>query len=324
MKHSRRGFLWTSIILELSLIIGVGLYGLLHWDSQTDGDEQTGSMVSAALLPPSDEEMAADDDGSATGEGGPFVVPSLLQISMYRAKNGDSLWTIAAKNGLDFYTILSVNRLEKANRISIGQKIKIPNQRGILYTVSKGETLEDIALRYGVSIRKIIRVNRILDPNDIKQGSDLFVPGAKLSLAFSEELLAKSGVPAKFARPCRKSRMSSRFGYRKDPFTGRRSFHNGLDFVPGYGAAVNASMPGTVTHAGQMGGYGKLVVIDHGNGFSTRYGHLSRISVKKGRRVGQEQRIGYVGNTGRSTGAHLHFEVREKGKPLDPMKFVPR
>ena len=324
MRRSRRGFLWMSIILEFSLIMGVGLYGLLHWDSQTDGDEQTGSMEAAPLLPSSSEGMTADDKGSAAGEGGPFVVPSLLQISTYRAKNGDSLWTIAAKNGLDFYTILSVNRLKEANSISIGQKLKIPNQRGILYTVGRGETLEDIALRYGVGIRKVIRVNRILNPNNIKQGSDLFIPGAKLSLAFSEELLAKSGVPAKFARPCRRSRISSRFGYRKDPFTGRRTFHNGVDLVPGYGATVYASMPGRVTYSGRMGGYGKLVVIDHGNGYSTRYGHLSRISVKKGKRVGQRQRIGYVGNTGRSTGAHLHFEVREKGKPLDPAKLVPR
>jgi murein DD-endopeptidase MepM/ murein hydrolase activator NlpD len=81
-------------------------------------------------------------------------------------------------------------------------------------------------------------------------------------------------------------------------------------------------MDGIVTYAGWMGGYGKLVVVRHRNGYSTRYGHLSRILVTKNKRVRQGQRIGYVGNTGRSTGPHLHFEIRQNGKPLNPRKFV--
>ncbi len=111
-------------------------------------------------------------------------------------------------------------------------------------------------------------------------------------------------------------------GYRKDPFTGKRAYHHGVDYVPGYGTSVYASMDGIVTHAGWMGGYGKLIVIQHRNSFSTRYGHLSSILVTKGKRVRQGQRIGKVGSTGRSTGAHLHFEIRQNGKALNPRKFV--
>jgi murein DD-endopeptidase MepM/ murein hydrolase activator NlpD len=81
-------------------------------------------------------------------------------------------------------------------------------------------------------------------------------------------------------------------------------------------------MNGIVTYAGWMGGYGKLVVIRHRDGYSTRYGHLSRIVATKGRHIRQGQRIGYVGNTGRSTGAHLHFEVRKNGKPINPLKVI--
>ena len=324
MKRNSRGFMWMSIILELSLIMGVVLYGLVRPDS-ADQDNEGGlvqSMEADLFLSSQAEDMLLNEDDSSS-KGGPYTVAPFYHVSIYRAKNGDNLWTIARKNNLDFYTLLSVNRLEKANKISIGQEVKVPNQRGLLYTVRKGDTLEDIALSRNVSIRKIIRVNRILNPSEIKPGTDLFIPGAEVSHAYSKQLLKNSGIPPQFAWPCRKyARLSSKFGYRKDPFTGRRAFHNGADFAPGYGASVYASMSGRVTHAGYMGAYGKLVVIRHANGYITRYGHLSRILVRKGKYVSQGQRIGRVGSTGRSTGAHLHFEIRKNGKPQNPMKSL--
>ena len=330
MKGSRRGFMWMSIILELSLVMGVILYGLIHHDSSEQPFNEGGlvqSMESELFLMDQmdQDEIIADEDGSSESEGGPYTVAPCYHASTYRAKNGDNLWIIAKKNNLDFYTLLSVNRMEKANRISIGQKVKIPNQRGLLHTVQKGDTLEDIALRYNVGIRKVIRVNRILNPNTIEPGKDLFIPGAEVSHEFSKELLKSSGIPPQFAWPCRRSsRISSNFGYRKDPFTGRRAFHPGLDLAPGYGASVYAAMSGRVTFAGYMGGYGKLVVIRHNGGYTTRYGHMSRILVRKGSYVSQGKQIGKVGNTGRSTGAHLHFEIRKNGKPQNPRKVLNR
>ena len=325
MRRNRRNFMWISIILEISLIMGVCLYGLIHPvdnDPANEGGLVRTKEVNSFLIS-SEEQVTAGEEQSLTSSGGPYTVASVLHVNTYRAKNGDNLWTIARKNRLDWYTLLSINRMEKANDMSIGQEVKIPNQRGILHTVQSGETLEDVALMYDVNIRKIIRVNQVLDPNEIKKGADIFVPGAKVSYAFSRQLLEESGIPAQFAWPCRRgSRISSKFGYRKDPFTGRRAFHSGLDLSTGYGARVDASMDGIVTYAGWMGGYGKLVVIRHRNGYTTRYGHLSRILVTKNRRVRQGQRIGYTGNTGRSTGPHLHFEVRQNGKPLNPRKFI--
>jgi hypothetical protein len=326
MGRNRRVFMWMSIVLEFSLIIGVGFYGLIRPDSQVNEGGLVRSAEANSFLSTQGQEIVTDEDYSRVGKGGPYAVAPLLHMSIYRAKNGDNLWTIAKEKSSDFFwTLLSVNRLTKADRISIGQKLKIPNQCGILHMVREGETLEDIALMYDVSIRKIIRVNHILDPNAIRQGSDLFIPGAKVTLAFSKELLKNSGVPPQFAWPCRRSsRISSLFGYRKDPFTGRRAFHSGLDLAPGYGASVYASMSGVVTYTGWMGGYGRLIVIDHRNGYRTRYGHLSRIRVKKGKYVRQGELIGNVGNTGRSKGAHLHFEIRRNGKPLNPRNFIHR
>jgi LysM repeat protein len=325
MKRRHYGFMWMSIILEISLIMGVAVYGLIRPGDGNDRVDEGGLVRSEAVdsfLLSHEEALATEEDYLSDSEGGPYIVPASLHVSFYRAKNGDNLWTIARKNGLDWFTLLSINRLEKANDISLGQRVKIPNQRGILHVLKEGETLEDVALNYDVNIRKIIRVNRILDPDNIKKGTDIFVPGAKVTQAFSNELLKTSGIPPQFAWPCRRSRISSGFGYRKDPFTGQRAFHSGIDLASGYGARVNASMDGVVTYAGWMGGYGKLVVIRHSGNYTTRYGHLSSILVRKNRRVRQGQQIGYTGNTGRSTGPHLHFEVRKNGKPLNPIKII--
>jgi murein DD-endopeptidase MepM/ murein hydrolase activator NlpD len=116
--------------------------------------------------------------------------------------------------------------------------------------------------------------------------------------------------------------LSSGFGVRNDPFLGRPAMHSGLDFRSETGDPVRATASGTVDTAGWNGGYGKMVEIDHGNGFSTRYGHLSDINVKAGQRVRTGQIVGRVGSTGRSTGPHLHYETRIDGDAVDPQKFL--
>ena len=117
-------------------------------------------------------------------------------------------------------------------------------------------------------------------------------------------------------------RISSRYGSRKDPFTGRAAVHGGIDFRARRGTPVYATGNGKIVKAGRLGGYGKLVEIDHGHGITTRYAHLSKIKVKVGQRVKKGTRIGNVGSTGRSTGPHLHYEVRRNGRTHNPIKFV--
>ena len=115
---------------------------------------------------------------------------------------------------------------------------------------------------------------------------------------------------------------SSGFGVRSDPFLGRPAMHTGLDFRASTGDPVRATANGKVVNAGWSGGYGRMVEIDHGNGLSTRYGHLSEIGVKVGETVKIGQIIGAVGSTGRSTGPHLHYETRIDGDAVDPQKFL--
>jgi murein DD-endopeptidase MepM/ murein hydrolase activator NlpD len=115
---------------------------------------------------------------------------------------------------------------------------------------------------------------------------------------------------------------TSPFGLRLDPFLGRLALHPGTDLRAAIGAPVLATAAGKVTNASYDGGYGNMVEIDHGDGLSTRYGHLSAILVRVGQTVGAGEEIGRVGTTGRSTGPHLHYEVRIDGQPVDPMRFV--
>ncbi|KCZ51848.1 peptidoglycan DD-metalloendopeptidase family protein [Hyphomonas pacifica] len=117
-------------------------------------------------------------------------------------------------------------------------------------------------------------------------------------------------------------RLTSDYGVRVDPFTKRPGWHNGLDLAAYRNAPIVASGPGVVSYAGARSGYGRLVEIDHGHGFKSRYGHLRSITVKKGDIVNVGDLVGKMGTTGRSTGDHLHFEVWFNGKPYDPIKFL--
>jgi murein DD-endopeptidase MepM/ murein hydrolase activator NlpD len=118
--------------------------------------------------------------------------------------------------------------------------------------------------------------------------------------------------------------LTSNFGGRRDPFTGGSDFHPGLDISAPYGQRVFAAADGIVTAAGPSGSYGNLVTIDHGFGITTRYGHLSRFAVMSGQRVARGDVIGYVGSTGRSTSAHLHYEIWMNGKLTNPMRLLAR
>lgn len=123
-------------------------------------------------------------------------------------------------------------------------------------------------------------------------------------------------------RPVRNGRLSSGYGPRMDPFLNRLAMHSGLDFKAPYGARVFAAAPGTVILAGWKGGYGKMVEIRHANGFVTRYAHLSRFQVKEGDHVVAGDLVGNIGSTGRSTGPHLHYEIRRNDRPTDPSAFL--
>ena len=137
-------------------------------------------------------------------------------------------------------------------------------------------------------------------------------------MASQKDLL--SATPS--IRPAGGGWVSSGFGYRVDPFTGRRRMHKGLDFAAMTGTPIYAPADGVVSYSGREGGYGKIVSIDHGYGIVTRYAHNSRLLVKTGEKVKRWQKIAEVGSTGRSSGPHLHYEVRVNGVPVNPENYI--
>lgn len=136
------------------------------------------------------------------------------------------------------------------------------------------------------------------------------------------EMLREALFSLPLAEPVNNYYVSSKYGYRRDPFTQAKAFHSGIDMVAPRGTPVHSSAPGTIVFAGPNGPYGNMVEIDHGRGVKSRYAHLSKITVVRGQKIGLRDLIGLVGNTGRSGSAHLHFEVWFDGKARDPRNFL--
>lgn len=143
---------------------------------------------------------------------------------------------------------------------------------------------------------------------------------ALVDLALSRRAGVQASLPT--YSPVAYPYLSSSFGWRRNPVTGRHTMHDGLDYAAPRGAPIRAASGGIVERAGYVSGYGRMVEIDHGNGLKTRYAHASSLSVRAGDLVRKGQLIAKVGSSGRSTGSHLHFEVRLAGYPLDPTLFL--
>lgn len=145
----------------------------------------------------------------------------------------------------------------------------------------------------------------------------------RLNLALQRmDALERTLIAIPSGKPSTTGMISSSFGYRRDPFTGASAMHSGMDFKGPLGQPILAAAGGRVTHAGWKSGYGKAVEITHGNGLMTRYAHLSRIDVNVGQKIEQGIQLGAMGSTGRSTGTHLHFEVRLNGRAINPRPFL--
>lgn len=158
-------------------------------------------------------------------------------------------------------------------------------------------------------------------PHNNNDNFDYSLRGLDLVLRQYDQVLTHiENLPLK--HPVAGAKTTSKFGNRRDPFLRRYAFHAGIDFKARTGTVVKSAATGRVIKAGRQGGYGKMVEIDHGNGTTTRYAHLSRILVRPGQMVSIDTTIGKVGSTGRSTGPHLHYEIRKNGKAINPLNYL--
>ena len=279
---------------------------------QSEGDNQNGASTGLAALP-----VAEDTLG--------LVVEALANTAAER----DQIRTNAATALVDVETmaqkIISMQeqneaifrQLEEAMAISVAPLDSMFRKAGmntdtLIEQVKRGYSgqggpLTPIALstRGEVPSEAAERANRLLDQMD------------RLNLY----RIAAQAAP--FAIPVKSSyRFTSGYGYRRDPKTGGRRMHSGVDFAGPVGTPLYATADGVVTHAGWLSGYGRLVKIKHEFGIETRYAHMSKIRVKVGQRVSRGERIGDIGASGRVTGPHLHYEVRVGGKAVNPMIYI--
>ncbi len=262
--------------------------------------------------------LTTDDMGivAAVNENLELEAQPELSYFSYRIKKGDMIGVIAEQYGVTQDTLISVNNIKSSRLIQIGQYLKIPSMPGILYTVREdGETIDTIAQKYEVDSIKCSSINKVDQTESLKAGTALFVPDAELDWITRQEIngdLFKKPIHGHYYT-------SSYFGWRVNPFdASRRTYHGGIDMACSSGTNIYAALDGTVTTAGWSDIYGNYVIVTHHSGYQSLYGHMSKITCKKGQHVGTSTVIGKVGSTGQSTGPHLHFTVYKNGRSVNP------
>ncbi len=249
-------------------------------------------------------------------------------IQAYTVQPGDTVLGIAEKFGLQPETIQWANPNLELNPdlIRPGDQLNILPVNGVLHTVTRGDTLTSLASRFKVSVDDIVNYkdNGLSDATaSLVVGSKLVIPGGTKPFAM-QQVVAYSGSGA---APTSAKLGSGIFGWPVSGSITQRywSGHRAIDIGAWIGSPVKSADSGYVAVAatGWNTGYGNFVIVDHGNGFSTLYAHLSSIYVRKGENIARGQQIGAVGTTGNSTGPHLHFEIRYHGVQRNPLSYLP-
>jgi LysM repeat protein len=237
------------------------------------------------------------------------------EISVYVVREGDALSQIAEMYGVTTNTILWANDLESAKQIKAGDTLVILPIAGVRHKVEKGQTLASIVKKYGANLEEVVAYNHLASESDITEGEEIIIPGG--------EVKEETKPQPKKATPTKTTAKKSGAGF-THPAPGSirtQGIHgyNGVDLAGAYGSTIRAAGGGKVIVSkagGWNGGYGTYIVIKHDNGTQTLYAHLSSNNVSVGDWVEKGQTIGGMGNSGKSTGTHLHFEVRGGTNPF--------
>jgi murein DD-endopeptidase MepM/ murein hydrolase activator NlpD len=341
---------WGFVVIVLALLVAV-----IVWRPDLAPDASVRSAAAqggAPKIDPAVQNLHLADLSTDQGLTAIFRFANLhtdiperasLDVQDYVVQSGDSLFGIAKSFNIKPDTILFSNYdtlTDNPDNLSIGQKLEIPPTDGVYYQWQAGNTLQGVADQFHADPQDILlwpgnHLN-ISNPDSIQPGKWVMIPGgsrpfhtwvvpivARGRAGVLKNILGPGGCDVSggaygtggFVWPAGNHRLSGNdFG----------PSHLGIDIAAGMGAAIYAADSGVVVYAGAIsGGYGNMVMIDHGNGYQTLYAHLSQINVRCGQSVGQGQLIAYAGSTGNSTGPHLHFEVRYGGGFINPWTVLP-
>ncbi|MGB9803741.1 peptidoglycan DD-metalloendopeptidase family protein [Desulfofundulus sp.] len=279
-----------------------------------------GVFLAACLVPGRVPLMAAPDEAILSGVsyGDISGVSKSLPAGeryVYHVRPGDTLEAIAGRFGLPVTVVQEANGIHDADVIVEGQALQIPGVVHV-HTVLPGETLSDIARDYQVPVSRLVDANGLWNPDRLVPGQQVAIPAGDGDNQSAAAVTA--ALPVNQLLWPVVGWVSSPFGWRD----GRP--HEGVDIAAGEGEPIRAVRSGRVTFAGPRGTYGNAVIIDHGHGLETLYAHAQKVLVEPGQWVEAGEVIALVGSTGRSTGPHLHLEVRLNGIPYDPLLCLTR
>ncbi|MFA6042286.1 MAG: M23 family metallopeptidase [Patescibacteria group bacterium] len=293
----------------------------------------------AALTPTTEQSArpAAKAESASSGEqqlalgiGGTGEGEADEAIRYYIVEGGDTVSSIAAQFNLSTSTVLSANQLGENDFIKPGQKLTILPVDGVAHTVKKGDTVASIAKKYKTDEEKILSFNRLASADALNEGEEILVPGGSLEVAPTPQPTTSTASPQRTlaiikvppaARVSGKRMQWPTAGHRINQYFKFR--HTGLDIDGDYSSPIYAADSGVVESVIYARyGYGFHIIINHGGGRETLYGHASKIFVKPGQSVRRGQSIAMVGSTGRSTGTHLHFEVIVNGAKRNPLSYL--
>jgi len=238
----------------------------------------------------------------------------------HRVQRGETLSSIAKMYDMTVSQLVLTNGISDPDHIYPGYRLRIAVEQEFLHTVREGETLWSVSRLYGVGVRLIKEVNGLKE-DWLIAGQRIKVRIEDLSPESVQRVILARRTKSRFVWPLR-GRLTDRLGWRIHPVTRKRDYHKGVDVAAPTGEKIVATATGKVLYAGASRGYGNLVILQHSGGYTSRYAHCSSLSVKTGETVLQGQIVGRVGATGLATGPHLHFEIRKKGKIVNPEDFL--
>ncbi|MFA5010006.1 MAG: M23 family metallopeptidase [Patescibacteria group bacterium] len=340
LRHARRSLQsfsshWAIIVLAIGVVL-VGAWPRAQV-SASDVSHRSRTVAQLASAEYFNENVAYDEVITTVGDNNDYLFKTgatetiitrntRTETIFYDTKSGESVASVARDFGLSPDTVRYVNKLS-SNALKVGQKLKIPPIDGIYVTVQKNDTLSGIAKKYKTALADIRKYNNLPEGEPIFSGQEILVPGVvapKTTTSGSGSSITSSTGALATALPG-----GGQFIWPTESPThfisqGYKNYHRAVDLNRLNGWGIYASAAGVVRTYSTRYGYGNYIDINHGNGYVTRYGHLSQFKVKTGDYVQQGQLIGIMGSTGRSTGPHLHFEIRKNDAPQNPLNYLPR